>query len=84
MKIELIIMAGMLTFLSILSCSNSTVEELTAKSSPITSLETDFINPLSKDSILIDIHNNLFYNYISRLDRDQYLNNRLFLLVQLV
>ena len=36
--------------------------------------------PVTKDSVLIDIHGNSYHDYIPKLDREQYLENKLFLM----
>ena len=79
MRISVLTMGVLLMFLPFFSCSNRQVEENT-KVKPSLNVETDFLSPVGKDSILIDTHGNLFYNSIPRLDRNQYLKNRLFLM----
>jgi hypothetical protein len=71
--------AGLLFFLPFFSCSKS-LEEQSVSEQSLVDLETDFLLPITKDSILIDTHSNMFYDNIPKLDRDQYLSNRLFLM----
>ncbi len=78
-KSVILIGAGFLFFLPFFSCTNSP-EMQSVNEESLVSLETDFLLPIAKDSILIDTHGNLFYDYIPKLDREQYLSNRLFLM----
>lgn len=79
MRSIVLIGAGILIFLPFFSCTKS-LEEQSVNKESLVSLETDFLLPIAKDSILIDIHGNLFYDYIPKLDRRQYSNNKLFVM----
>ena len=72
------VLGGLLVIFLFHSCSNK--QELRSVEEAFSvKFETDFFMPISKDSVLIDIHGNEYYDENSMLDRDQYLNNNLFL-----
>ncbi|WPZ11520.1 hypothetical protein [Roseivirga spongicola] len=70
---------GIVIFLPFVSCYNRLEEEV-ANEESFVSLETEFLLPVTKDSVLIDIHGNSYHDYIPKLDREQYLENKLFLM----
>ncbi|WP_339700007.1 hypothetical protein [uncultured Roseivirga sp.] len=79
MKSIILVGAGLLFFLPFFSCSKRSKEQSLSEEYSV-NLEADFLSPIAKDSILIDTHGDLFYNSIPKLDREQYLNNQLFLM----
>ena len=79
LKSIILVGAGFLFFLPFFSCSKR-LEEQSINKESLVSLETEFFLPITKDSILIDIHGSIFYDYIPKLDREQYSSNRLFLM----
>ncbi|MFT7055737.1 MAG: hypothetical protein ACJAR3_001367 [Roseivirga sp.] len=79
MKSIILVGAGFLFFLFFFSCSKSLEEQSVIEESSV-NLETDFLLPITKDSILIDTHGNMYFDYIPKLDREQYLSNKLFLM----
>ncbi|MEC7753048.1 6-bladed beta-propeller [Roseivirga sp. UBA1976] len=78
--VSIIMIRGAILFsLSFFSCSRNP-EERAIEEQTLVDTEVDFLQPVARDSVLIDIHNDSYYDYIPKLDREQYLSNRLFIM----
>lgn len=70
---------GLLFTLPFYSCSDRASQNVTNERS-VFPIESEYIQPTEKDSILIDIHGGKYHDYITNLDREQFLNNKLFVM----